>query len=337
MNFKKIIILSVLLILVLPVNFVMAKNINNTSKKNKLVTMGKNNRQRINIGYILKLKATCKPTQEIPWGIKRVRGQEAWPYTSGKNIKVAILDSGISDHSDLKNNIKGEFNTINPGSPIVDIYGHGTHIAGIIGAQNNDFGVVGIAPKCDVYGVKILDDIGWGYLSDLIEGINWCIENKMQVINISSEVEEDYQELNEVIKKALNSGIIIVAAAGNTYSGNVTYPAGYEGVISVNGIDENDQICDFSARGKIDFAAPGTNINSTYLDNNYTIWEGTSTAAAHVSGLIALMYADFKNDIDKDGIISSREIRSALDLAVESNDIIENDEVFGKGILKSGY
>lgn len=272
--------------------------------------------------------------QQIPWGVSRVEADKAWVNTTGKGVKVAVVDSGISKHKDLRDNIKGEFNAIDPKKSAIDDFGHGTHVAGIIAAKDNKIGVVGVAPDVDLYAVKVLDAMGAGYLSDLAEGIEWCINNEIQLINLSVELQKDYPLLSYTINRALSADIIVVAAAGNTFGKSVTYPAAYEGVISVSAIDTNNNIANFSAVGKIDFCAPGVDVYSTHLGNNYTIMSGTSMAAPHVSGVIALMLADLRNDTNNDGVISFLEVMDIM--LCNSVDIgtIRYDGIFGKGLVK---
>jgi len=272
--------------------------------------------------------------QQIPWGVSRVEADKAWVNTTGKGVKVAVVDSGISKHKDLRDNIKGEFNAIDPKKSAIDDFGHGTHVAGIIAAKDNKIGVVGVAPDVDLYAVKVLDAMGAGYLSDLAEGIEWCINNGIQVINLSVELQKDFPLLSYTINRALSADIIIVAAAGNTFGKSVTYPAAYEGVISVSAIDTNNNIAEFSAIGKIDFCAPGVDIYSTHLGNNYTTMSGTSMAAPHVSGVIALILSDLRNDINRDGIVSKEELNVVIYNNTTDLGLNGYNEIFGIGLLK---
>ncbi len=272
--------------------------------------------------------------QQIPWGVSRVEADKAWVNTTGKGVKVAVVDSGISKHKDLRDNIKGEFNAIDPKKSAIDDFGHGTHVAGIMAAKDNKIGVVGVAPDVDLYAVKVLDAMGAGYLSDLAEGIEWCINNGIQVINLSVELQKDFPLLSYTINRALSADIIIVAAAGNTFGKSVTYPAAYEGVISVSAIDTNNNIAEFSAIGKIDFCAPGVDIYSTHLGNNYTTMSGTSMAAPHVSGVIALILSDLRNDINRDGIVSKEELNVVIYNNTTDLGLNGYNEIFGIGLLK---
>lgn len=227
--------------------------------------------------------------QIIPWGLKKINVLSISSEVTGKGVKVAIMDSGINKHPDFGYNIKEGYNAINRDDPVFDDYGHGTLVSGVIVAQNNDFGIVGVAPDVELYPVKVLDEFGEGEISDIVKGIDWCIENNIQVINMSFAIEEDNPLLHEYVKKAFDSGIIIVASGSNTYGGDVGYPASYEQVISVTAVDKRLNISNSSPKGKIDFSAPGVDVISTTNDGGYEEFTGTSIAAAYVTGIIALI------------------------------------------------
>lgn len=231
-----------------------------------------------------------KNEQIMPWGVESVNAPALWPEVTGKGIKVAIMDSGInSKHPDFSKNIEEGYNAIDHTQPPVDDFGHGTLVSGVIAAQNNGFGVVGVAPDVELYPVKVLDKFGEGDISAIADGVEWCIENKVQVINMSFAIPEDKPLLRDAVMKAINAGIIVVASASNTYGGEVGYPASYNEVISVTAVDEKFRIGKTSPRGKIDFSAPGVNIVSTSSNGDYEEFSGTSLAAPHVTGLIALI------------------------------------------------
>jgi subtilisin len=232
-----------------------------------------------------------QPTEVLPWGIDRIDAELVWPLGNTANpIKVGIIDTGISNkHPDLLANIKGGVNTINPLKGWNDDNGHGSHVAGIVAALDNDIGVIGVGPQIDLYAIKVLGANGSGYLSDVIEGIQWAIANNMQVINMSLGTASDIQSLHDAVITAKNAGIVVVAAAGNS-GGAVSYPAAYPEVIAVSATDENNVLASWSSRGpEVDLAAPGVDIYSTYKGTGYATLSGTSMAAPHVSGSAALV------------------------------------------------
>lgn len=232
-------------------------------------------------------------SQVLPWGVDRIDAEKIWAASSGAKIKVAVVDTGIdTSHPDLK--IYGGINTINPQKSYKDDNGHGTHAAGIIAALSNSIGVIGVAFKAQLYSVKVLGANGSGYLSDLVEGLEWCINNGMHVINLSMGHGIDVELLHEAIKAVHNAGIFIAAAAGNSGPDNntVIYPAKYPEVAAISASDQDDHIAYFSSRGtEVDLAAPGVNIYSTYRNKAYMKLSGTSMAAPHVSGTAALVLA----------------------------------------------
>lgn len=231
-----------------------------------------------------------KTQQMIPWGVKSVNAPVLWTETTGKGVKVAIMDSGIDfQHPDLGSSINQGYNAIDPSTLPNDDYGHGTLVGGIIAAKNNSIGVVGVAPDTKIYPVKVLDKYGEGDIADIERGIDWCIENQIQIINMSFSIEDDKPLLKSSIEKALDAGIIVVASASNSFGGKVGFPASYENVISVTSVDEKMKLGENSPRGKIDFCAPGVKILSTSNDGSYEEFSGNSLATPHVTGLIALL------------------------------------------------
>ncbi|MFC2091688.1 S8 family serine peptidase, partial [Elusimicrobiota bacterium] len=140
------------------------------------------------------------PSETLPWGIDRIDADTAQSICTGLGIKVAVLDTGIDlDHPDLAANIKGDVNVISSRKSGDDDNGHGTHCAGIIAAIDNEIGVIGVAPQADLYSVKVLDRKGSGYLSDLVEGLDWCIANNIQVISMSLSSPGDNQTFHDAI------------------------------------------------------------------------------------------------------------------------------------------
>ncbi|TBR25504.1 hypothetical protein EPO15_02115 [bacterium] len=228
--------------------------------------------------------------QQTPWGIDRVNAKKAWAVTRGAGVKVAVVDTGVDfDHPDLK--VAGGFNTIDNAKSFKDDNGHGSHVAGTIAAQDNDQGVVGIAPDVTLYGVKVLSAEGGGTFEDVIEGIQWAVENRMDIANFSLGASQGTPALQDAVKAAAAAGTAIIAAAGNSGRA-VGYPAAYPETIAVAASDASDKVAYFSSRGpEVDIIAPGVNVQSTYMGGGYDSLSGTSMATPHVVGLAALAVA----------------------------------------------
>ncbi len=228
--------------------------------------------------------------QQVPWGIDRVNAKGAWSVTRGAGVKVAVVDTGIDfDHPDLK--VAGGFNAIDNSKPFKDDNGHGTHVSGTIAAQDDDKGVVGIAPAVSLYGVKVLNADGSGTFADVIAGIQWTVEHRMDVANFSLGASQGTDALKDAVKAASDGGVAIIAAAGNS-GGAVGYPAAYPDCIAVAASDSGDKVASFSSRGpEVAVIAPGVAVYSTYMGGGYQKLSGTSMATPHVAGLAALAVA----------------------------------------------
>lgn len=261
---------------------------------------------------------------QIPsWGWEKI-GASAARNRRLNLVKVAVVDTGIAyDHPDLAKMVAGGVNTIGPGQPTQNFYddnGHGTHVAGIIGAVDNNIGVVGVAPNVELYGVKTLDASGTGNLSDLIEGLQWCVDNGIHLVNLSLSSSETNDTFREVIETVHRSGITLVCAAGNNGpNGSINYPAKYPTPIAVAATTETDQIATFSSRGPaVDIAAPGDKIVSTWLGGGYRALSGTSMAAPFVTGAAALIMGTLGHVSPSQ--MRSLLMRSTISLASQSRD-----------------
>lgn len=294
-----------------------------------------------------------KYTSGMLWGLNKSNEkngmiganlEEAWRITTGSNeIKVAVIDSGIRyTHGDLKANmwknpaeIAGNGVDDDKNGYIDDIYGinamrtakpdkmgdpmddngHGTHVAGTIGAQANGGGdVVGVAWNVKLIALKFLGHDGSGYTSDAIACIDYAIANGAKVINASYGGGRFSKSALDAIKRARDAGVLFVAAAGNDTSDNdkkAQYPANYkvDNVISVASITSSGNISYFSNFGlkSVDIGAPGSYIHSTNYksDSSYSIKNGTSMAAPHVSGVAALI-------LSKEPTLSPSQLRKRL-------------------------
>src|SRR5687767_112931 len=251
----------------------------------------------------------------------------AWATTTGnKDVVVAVLDSGVDyTHEDLAPNMwkrpvniapyhdaelgsvndEDGFNAIENESDPMDQNGHGTHCAGIIGAEGgNNLGITGVNWKVRIMPLKFMNAGGYGTTKDAIEAINYVIDRKkkgvnVKVISASWGSTMRSSALEDVIKKAYEAGILFVAAAGNASTNNDRrphYPSSYNvgNVISVAALDRHDQLASFSNWGEkhVAIAAPGVDILSTWLGNEYEEKSGTSMATPMVAGVAALVAAN---------------------------------------------
>ena len=208
----------------------------------------------------------------------------AWGATLGKDVRVAVLDSGVKyDHPDLTGRIV--YRDSND-----DRYGHGTHVAGIIGANiNNGIGGAGIAPEVQIISIQVIDDNGQANYGDIVEGIYTAIDEGADVINLSLVGTGYSWVLEKAVKAALEANICVVAAMGNASMNQICYPAALDGVIGVVASDTDNTRAVYSNYGPwADIAAPGTKIYSTTNDGSFSLMDGTSMAAPVVSGVVAL-------------------------------------------------
>jgi major intracellular serine protease len=244
--------------------------------------------------------AELEEVTEVPKGVEMIQAPAVWEKSTGKGITIAILDTGCDlTHPELKDRIIGGRNFTNDDNGNSEIFrdynGHGTHVAGTIAASRNVKGVVGVAPEANLLIIKVLDRNGSGQYDWIINGISYAIEQKVDIISMSLGGPADVSELHEVIQKAVANNILVVCAAGNEGDGQdsteeLAYPGSYNEVISVGAINLERKISDFSNSNKeVDVVAPGENIVSTYLNGRYAKLSGTSMAAPHVSGALALI------------------------------------------------
>ena len=310
--------------------------------------------------------ANPPPEEFYPWGLNAIYVPDVHqeePGVKGAGVRVAILDTGIDiHHPDLSTNIKGGYNALAGQDPsnYQDDNGHGTHMAGIIAARMNRLGVVGAAYQAQIVAVKVLDQNGNGILSDLISGLGWIHANKIKVVNMSLGFFENHAPLEQAIERLRQSGVIMVASAGNhgvtcaqdgggddgggddgggddgggdsgcqPAQAGVNYPANYLGVISVAATNEYGKVTGYSQSGKVDVAAPGGSksgwrIFSTNKGGGYGEGSGTSQAAAHVTGAIAMA-------VQKKSQMSFEEVVTLLQWT--SRDLGEPLERQGSGLI----
>jgi len=253
------------------------------------------------------------------WALDAIKVPETWSkgYT-GQGIVVAVIDTGVDyKHSDLDGNIwvnpreipankKDDdgngyiddiqgWDFVTDDNDPMDLEGHGTHIAGTIAAENNGFGVIGVAPNAKIMPVRVLDASGNGSVLDVAAGIRYAADNGAKVINLSLGGDINTPAEASAIKYAAEKGAIVVSAAGNQSQQQPGFPARYATHfgIAVGAVNRNNQMATFSdLAGKLplDYLnAPGVNIYSTFLNNSYRSLSGTSMASPHIAGVVALV------------------------------------------------
>ncbi|MGV3266658.1 MULTISPECIES: S8 family peptidase [Cytobacillus] len=237
---------------------------------------------------------------EVPKGVDLIQAPKMWNETKGKGIKIAVLDTGCDlSHADLKDRITGGRNFTDDDNSDPNIFkdynGHGTHVAGTIAAHENDAGVIGVAPEADLLIVKVLNKDGSGQYEWIINGIHYAIEQNADIISMSLGGPADVPELHDAITAAVKKNILVVCAAGNEGDGDdstdeFAYPGCYNEVISVGAVNLERDSSEFTnSHNEIDLVAPGEEILSTFLNGKYATLSGTSMAAPHVSGALALI------------------------------------------------
>ena len=261
-------------------------------------------------------------TESIPWNINITNAPSAWNMTKGGGVSIAILDSGIAPHSDLR--IAGGTSVIS--DDYADTYGHGTAVAGVAAASLDNSGLIGAAPEADIYSVKITDG-PTGMISDALAGLDWAIANNISVISMSFGFSEYSPAFAAAVQEAYANGAILVAAAGNN-NAEVLFPARYDQVIAVGSVDSNLQRAATSNYGPdLELMAPGIDINTTWADGGYAIMSGTSLSTPHVAGIAALIKAS-------NPTLTNTEIRNILRNAAQDLGETGKDDYYGYGLVK---
>ncbi|MDP9310070.1 MAG: S8 family peptidase [Chloroflexota bacterium] len=230
---------------------------------------------------------------QYAWG--RLDAIKGWSYDTGSQAVVAIVDTGIQlNHPDLQGKILPGYDFVDDDRSADDTFqGHGTHVAGIVGAvTNNGIGVAGTCPKCKLMPVRVLNSSGGGNSGDVVKGIVFATDNGADVINLSLGGREDDQTLAAAVKYAWNKGVFVACAAGNDgdYGNPINYPAYYDACEAVGATNADDSHARYSEYGRwVDIVAPGTGIYSTYKNSSYAAFSGTSMATPFVAGVAGLL------------------------------------------------
>ncbi|MGN7765677.1 S8 family peptidase [Paenibacillus sp. 22594] len=232
-------------------------------------------------------------TAVMPWGVRAIHAPQAWSRSTGVHVKIGVIDTGADyRHPDLRHSLASGVNLLHRGMLPLDDNGHGTHIAGTLAAAGGTRGMMGVAPRAQLYPVKAFDHSGSAYVSDIVLGIDWCVQNKIDIINMSFGMKTRSKALHDVVIKAYRAGIAIIASSGNDGKRGGDYPARYPETIAVGALDRRHRVAAFSNRGPyIDVYGPGEGVPSCWLKEGYKEMSGTSMATSHVTGAAALLLA----------------------------------------------
>jgi len=264
------------------------------------------------------------------WSPPKVNAPSAWDLTTGSaGTVIAVLDSGIDfSQPDLQGATVAGRDVVNSDDDPSDDYGHGTQVAGVAGARSNNLiGVAGLCWRCSIMPVKVLGATGTGSVSNVAAGIVWATDHGARVINLSLGSTTSSSTLAEAAQYAYERGVVLVAAAGNSSSSTLTYPAALPTVIGVAGSDGADQLTGTSNFGSwVDVAAPGCNF-TTGLSSWYGTFCGTSSAAPVVSGVAGLALS-----LAPDA--SNRRVEEAIEATAVPQPYVRYGRIDAAGALK---
>lgn len=275
-------------------------------------------------------KVNKKNRSDHEWNVQMINADKIKKNKLKKKIKIALLDSGV----DAGNDISLAYSiSLVPGEEemtkmFMDGSGHGSSVAGLIAAEDNEEGITGINPNAEIYSIRVLDDANQAPLSRVIEGIYLAIEQKVNIINMSFGLNTYSKALEEAIRAAAEEGILIVAAAGNTGDRGVQYPAAYEEVLAVGSVDKQGEVAEHSAKGEeIEIVAPGELVRTTGFLGTEMVSSGTSLAAPQVAEVASLIW-------ERDPGVPADFVR---DLLKESANLYGEAESYGNGLVDAEY
>jgi subtilisin family serine protease len=294
---------------------------------------------------------TCEPvftplSQSIDWGLRKLNIPEMWKTTRGEGVTVVVIDTGFPGtedhtHPDLENNaVVSESKSFVHGETMYDLQaGHSTAACGIIAAEDNEMGYVGYAPEAKVICLKALKNNGGGTAESVEAALLHALAIKPDIVSMSLGSPKGSSRMHDLIRKLDSLNIPVVVAAGNGGAKQgVLYPAKYEECFAIGAYDSDGKIASFSAVGpEVDFAFPGVNITTTFLNDGYATVKGTSFACPACVGLMALIISKHKKDVSAG---KEEEYKSTMDLynilksmSHNPNTPDKKDVYFGWGIV----
>ncbi len=269
-------------------------------------------------------------TEQYQWNLPVIQTEAGWDVTRGnEKVIIAVVDTGVDlNHPDLKNRLTKGYNVIDNNNFPDDDNGHGTHVSGIIASEtNNQEGGAGITWYNKIMPIKAMESEGYGTSFNIAKGIVWAVEHGARVINLSLGNYHTSKIMKDAVQYAFDRNVVMVAAAGNDNTNQISYPAAYPEVIGVSAMSYTGRLASFSNYGDyVDVTAPGVQIPSTYFNQQYAALSGTSMATPHVAGLAGLIFSANPK-------LSNRQVikiikNTAYDLGTPGDDV-----EFGHGLI----
>lgn len=284
--------------------------------------------------------SSAENSEIIDYGVKMVGAPLEWHETMGEGVKVGVIDTGVdATHPELIDRIKDGANFYNKNTDdFTDENGHGTHISGIIAAEKNGIGVVGVAPKSELYVAKAFGKDGKTSFPAIEKSIKWLVDKKVDVINMSFSSAATSPQYKALISDVHKKGISIICAAGNEGDmgdNTIGYPANFPETVAVSAVDINKHIADFNSRGRAaEISAAGIDIYSTYPGGGYATLSGTSMATPIITGAVAILLG--KGFLRYGRRLTPDEIRLLLNIYTENINNSGRDKSYGYGIFSFG-
>jgi type VII secretion-associated serine protease mycosin len=281
------------------------------------------------------LRTPNDPFVREQWALGNIQAYEAWDITTGDNIIVAVLDTGVDgSHPDMGDKVLPGYNAVTGTDQTNDMNGHGTAVAGLIAARtDNETGIAGMCWGCRILPVKVLNERGSGSDFVVSRGIRWATDAGARIINLSLGTTGDTYVLREAVEYAHSQGVVIVAATGNErQSGNpISYPAAYPQVLAVGGTGNTDTITGFSNTGDyVDIAAPSVGLWTTIVsdDRDYGPPNGTSFSSPYAAGVAALVFS-LRPDL------ANVDVKCVLEASADDQGAPGKDPEYGWGRLNA--